>query len=65
MLFRSNRRVLRVPLLACPIAAGGAANVLGIGKFLLTAPATETSVYAEFGGMVPEHTLGGNVELYQ
>lgn len=61
----ANRRVLRVPLLACPVAAGGTANVLGIAKFLLTAPATATSVYAEFGGMAPEHTLGGNVELYQ
>jgi Flp pilus assembly protein TadG len=61
----ANRRVLRVPLLACPVGAGGSATVLGIGKFLLTAPATGTSVYAEFGGMAPEHTLAGTVELYR
>lgn len=61
----ANRRVLRVPLLACPVAASGTANVLGIAKFLLTAPATSTSVPAEFGGMVPEHALAGNVELYR
>lgn len=61
----ANRRVLRVPLLACPVAANGTANVLGIARFLLTVPATATSIHAEFGGMAPEHTLGGSVELYR
>lgn len=63
----ANRRVLNVPLLACPVAAGGpvAANVLAIGKFMMTVPATATTLYAEFGGLAPEHTLGGPVELYR
>lgn len=63
----TNRRVLTVPLLACPVATGGPepATVLAIGKFLMTVPATPTTLYAEFGGLAPEHTLGGPVELYR
>lgn len=63
----ANRRVLNVPLLACPVAAGGSepATVLAIGKFLMTVPATPAALYAEFGGLAPEHTLGGPVELYR
>lgn len=61
----ANRRVLRVPLLACPVPAGATASVLGVARFLLTTPATDTSIYAEFGGMAPEHALGGTVELYR
>jgi len=63
----TNRRVLTVPLLACPVATVGPepATVLAIGKFLMTVPATPTTLYAEFGGLAPEHTLGGPVELYR
>jgi hypothetical protein len=61
----ASRRVLRVPLLACPVGANGAATVLGIGKFLLTVPATATSLHVEFGGIAPERALTGPVELYQ
>lgn len=63
----ANRRVLNVPLLACPVAAGGPApaSVLAIGKFMMTVPATEKALYAEFGGLAPAHTLGGPVELYR
>lgn len=63
----AHRRVLNVPLLACPVAAGGPApaTVLAIGKFMMTVPATATTLYAEFGGLAPEHTLGGPVELFR
>ncbi|MES2126081.1 MAG: pilus assembly protein TadG-related protein [Pseudomonadota bacterium] len=62
----SNRRLLNVALLACPVAAGSSAtaNVLGIGRFFMTVPATATQLFAEFAGAVPEQTLGGPVELY-
>lgn len=61
-----NRRVLNIPLLACPVAAGATASatVLGIGRFFMTVPATATSVYAEFAGAVPEQALGGPALLY-
>ena len=63
---QANRRVLNVPLLSCPVPAGAlsSATVLGIGKFLMTVPATATSVYAEFGGLVREQSVAGAVELY-
>ncbi|MES2076899.1 MAG: pilus assembly protein TadG-related protein [Pseudomonadota bacterium] len=63
----AKRRVLNVPLLSCPVGSGAlsTASVLGIGKFLMTVPATSTSIYAEFSGVVPEQSLGGQVELYQ
>jgi len=62
----ANRRVLNVALLSCPVGAGSttSATVLGIGKFLMTVPATATSLYAEFGGLASEQALGGAVELY-
>lgn len=61
-----NRRVLNVPLLACPVPAGtsSTATVLAIAKFFMTVPATSSSLYAEFAGVVPEQALGGNLELY-
>ncbi|MBC7453838.1 MAG: pilus assembly protein TadE [Massilia sp.] len=61
-----NRRVLNIPLLSCPVAAGTnvTANVLAIGRFFMTVPATSSSVSAEFAGVVAESTLGGAVELY-
>jgi hypothetical protein len=31
---------------------------------MMTVPATVTSIYAEFGGLVAEQSLGGVVELY-
>jgi hypothetical protein len=62
-----QRRVLNVPLLSCPVAGGNnvPATVLAIGKFFMTVPATNNSVYAEFAGLVPEQSLTGQVELYQ
>lgn len=61
----SNRRVLNVALLACPVAPGSAATVLGIGKFLMTVPATASAVYGEFGGLASEPALTASVELFR
>jgi hypothetical protein len=58
------RRILKVPLLACPVG-GGAATVLGIGKFLMTARATTTALYAEFGGLAAPAALGVTFGLMQ
>ena len=60
----SNRRVLNIPLLSCPVS-GSTAAVLGIGKFMMTIQASSTSLYAEFGGITTEDQLGGPVEIYQ
>jgi Flp pilus assembly protein TadG len=62
-----HRRVLNIPLLQCPVAAGAVASarVLAIGKFFMTVPATTTSVIGEFAGIVPEQSLGGAIEVYQ
>nr|WP_315392466.1 pilus assembly protein TadG-related protein [uncultured Duganella sp.] len=62
----ANRRVLNVALLSCPVDTGmiATATVLAIGKFLMTVPATPSHLYGEFGGVVPEKSLNGSVELY-
>lgn len=61
-----GRRVLNIPLLACPVPAGSdvTATVLGIGRFFMTVPATSTTISAEFAGTVPESALVGKVELF-
>ncbi|WP_306392205.1 TadE/TadG family type IV pilus assembly protein [Telluria beijingensis] len=61
-----ERRVLHVPLLACPVPAGSnvGAQVLAIGKFFMTVPATNASIHAEFAGILPNHKLTGQVILY-
>ena len=59
----ANRRVLNLPLLACPIT-GSDATVLGIGKFFMTVPATQTSLYGEFAGLATEQSLGTRIVLY-
>jgi len=61
-----ERRVLHIPLLACPVAPGAnvGATALAVGKFFMTAPADEAGVYAEFTGIVPENQLTGEVVLY-
>ena len=61
-----ERRLLHIPLLACPVPAGGnvGATALAIGRFFMTAPADATGVYAEFSGIVPENRLAGEVILY-
>jgi len=62
----TERRVLHIPLLACPIPSGSnvGATALAIGKFFMTAPADEAGIYAEFSGIVPENQLTGEVVLY-
>lgn len=61
-----NTRVLRVPLLGCPVDGGlkVGANVIGVGRFFMTVPATSTYVYAEFAGAEPWSAIGGSVRLY-
>jgi len=58
-----GRRVLNLPLLACPVS-GSRATVLGIGQFFMTVKADEFHVFGEFAGMVSEQSLGAQVELY-
>lgn len=58
-----GRRILNLPLLACPVS-GSKAQVLGIGKFFMTRTATASALYGEFAGLVPEQNLGTQVELY-
>ncbi|MFL6671777.1 MAG: pilus assembly protein TadG-related protein [Massilia sp.] len=62
----NDRRVLRVPLLSCPVAAGAnvPATVLAIGKFFMTIPATATTINAEFAGAVRVQSVRGQVELF-
>ncbi len=62
-----HRRVLNIPLLNCPVAPGSnaSAEVLAIGRFFMTVPATATSISAEFAGIASEQSLGGTVELFQ
>jgi hypothetical protein len=62
-----NTRVLRVPLLRCPVstAAKTTAVVAGIAKFFMTVPATSSALYAEFAGMDTETAFNGNVRLYR
>ena len=59
----SGRRVLNVPLLACPVA-GSRAKILGIGRFFMTVQADSTTLVAEFAGLTAEQSLGSNIKLY-
>ncbi len=58
------RRVLNVPLLECPVS-GSSAKVLGIGRFLMTTPATTApaGVYAEFGGLTNYAAIAASAVL--
>jgi Flp pilus assembly protein TadG len=62
----ANRRVLNIPLLRCPVPVGApvGAEVLAIGKFFMTVPATDNALYAEFAGLAQPSSLIGQVELY-
>lgn len=63
----AQRRLLHIPLLACPLPAGSdvLAQVRGIGRFFMTAPASNGVLSAEFDGLVAEGTLVGPAELLQ
>lgn len=58
-----NRRVLHLPLLACPVS-GSEAIVLGIGRFFMTVPAKNNALYGEFAGLATEQSLGTRIVLY-
>jgi hypothetical protein len=60
------RRVLHIPLLACPVSNSGdaPATVLGVGRFFMTVRATKDTLVAEFGGAASPASLKGNVELF-
>lgn len=62
----ADRRVLNIPLLRCPVAAGSpaSAEVLAIARFYMTVSATEHDLFAEFAGLAKPELLGGQVELY-
>lgn len=62
----SKRRILNVPLLDCPVS-GSSARVLGIGRFLMTSPATTSppAIHAEFGGMTTYGSLTASAVLYK
>lgn len=62
-----NTRVLRIPLLQCPVTAGPkvTATVIGIGKFFMTVPATSSALTAEFAGAESWTAIGGNARLYR
>jgi len=61
------RRMLVVPLVECPVAAGATAQarVLSLAQFLMMEQAGAAGVRGEFAGVVDESTLAGAVELYQ
>lgn len=63
-----QRRILNIPLLDCssgsPSGANVSANVLAIGKFFMTVPATSDALVAEFAGVRPEQALSSQVGLY-
>ncbi|MGK5035722.1 TadE/TadG family type IV pilus assembly protein [Janthinobacterium sp. LB3P118] len=63
----AQRRLLHIALLACPVPAGSdvLAQVRGIGRFFMTAPASNGVLSAEFAGLVAEGTLIGPAELLQ
>jgi hypothetical protein len=60
-----NRRVLNVALLDCSTTPSSTADVLAIGKFFMTVPATSTVLAAEFAGIIPLDRIPGNTGLFQ
>ena len=63
----AQRRLLHIALLACPVPVGSdvLAQVRGIGRFFMTAPASNGVLSAEFDGLVAEGALAGPAELLQ
>lgn len=59
-----GRRVLHVPLLRCPVS-GNAADVAGIGRFMMMSKSDGTTLWAEFGGLDTQGSLGYNFTKYQ
>ncbi|MDQ1814732.1 pilus assembly protein TadG-related protein [Massilia sp. CCM 9210] len=63
----AGRRILNIPLLACPLGAGGTATVLAVGSFLMTSRATDSplGVHAEFGGLATADSMNSSTVLYR
>ncbi|MGB9109103.1 MAG: pilus assembly protein TadE [Telluria sp.] len=65
---RRQRRVLSIPLLSCtpsvPTGTNAQATVLAIAKFFMSVPATDENLIGEFGGLVAEQALTGELKLY-
>lgn len=62
-----QRRVLNVPLLACPVTTSSA-TVLAIGRFFMASQAVNAAtpaVHGEFGGLVGDDELAATVGLYK
>lgn len=62
----SQRRVLNVPLLECPVS-GSSARVLAIGRFFMSsrADAAVPAVHGEFGGLLRDSDVTATVGLYK
>lgn len=60
-----NRRILNIALLDCSTSPSSSATVVGVGKFFMTVPATETVLAAEFTGTIPYDRIPGNTGLFQ
>jgi hypothetical protein len=63
----ADRRLLNVPLLRCPVAAGSPAQaeVVGIGRFYMTVKASKDDLIGEFAGLARQDQVAGKVELYR
>ncbi|MCE3607607.1 pilus assembly protein TadG-related protein [Massilia sp. P8910] len=63
----AGRRIVNIPLLACPVNAAGTAVVLAVGSFLMTSRASDSpaGVYAEFGGLATADSLNSSTVLYR
>ncbi|MFB9244897.1 hypothetical protein IV454_09240 [Massilia antarctica] len=63
----AGRRIVNIPLLACPVNAAGTAVVLAVGSFLMTSRASDNpaGVYAEFGGLATADSLNSSTVLYR
>lgn len=62
-----GRRILNIPLLSCTTSpeTSGTAEVLAVGRFLMTIPATSTTIHGEFAGVLPQERIVGTVELFK
>lgn len=60
-----DRRVLNVPLLSCATAPTNSADVVAIGRFFMTVPATASVLAAEFAGVMPLERIEGYVGLFK
>lgn len=62
----AERRVLNLALLDCSAGTVGAiGTVLGFGRFFMTQPATATTVYGEFAGLINANKLATQVALHK